>query len=167
MMNIISDAELFQISKDLAACLQHRNWRLSAAESCTGGWLAKCCTDLSGSSTWFDRGFVTYSNKAKQDLLNVTAMSLNQFGAVSEQVVTEMAQGAMVESIADISVAITGIAGPDGGSVDKPVGTVWLAWHTKNSLTQTQCYHFDGDRESIRRQAVKCGLQGIIKNARD
>jgi nicotinamide-nucleotide amidase len=166
-MHTISDSELLQITSQVADCLQHRNWRLSVAESCTGGWLAKCCTDVAGSSLWFERGFISYSNQAKQDLLNVSAPSLNQFGAVSEQVVIEMAEGALAKSRTDISVAITGIAGPDGGSIDKPVGTVWLAWYTKYSGIQTQLYHFKGDRESIRRQAVKHGLQGIIKNARD
>tara|TARA_R110002049_G_scaffold216652_3_gene388080 strand:+ start:2667 stop:3110 length:444 start_codon:yes stop_codon:yes gene_type:complete len=143
------------------------NWRLSVAESCTGGWLGKCCTDLAGSSEWFDRGFISYSNQAKQELLHVKEATLNQFGSVSEYTASEMAQGALAESLADISVAITGIAGPDGGTIDKPVGTVWFAWATKYSVVKTQCCHFDGDRETIRRQAVKLALQGIIKNARD
>jgi len=166
-MHIISDAELEQLTSQVAQCMLDINWRLSVAESCTGGWLGKCCTDLAGSSIWFDRGFITYSNQAKQDCLDVNESTIKQFGAVSEQTVSEMVQGALAESMADISVAITGIAGPDGGSIDKPVGTVWLAWFTKYSAVQTQCCHFEGDRESIRRQAVKRALQGIIKNARD
>lgn len=167
MMQVISDADLLQLTSDVAVCMQDNNWRLSVAESCTGGWLAKCCTDLAGSSTWFDRGFITYSNQAKQDLLGVKASTLNQFGAVSEQTVSEMARGALASSMADISVAITGVAGPDGGSDDKPIGTVWIAWVTKYSVIETRLNHLKGDRESIRRQAVKLALQGIIKNARD
>jgi nicotinamide-nucleotide amidase len=167
MRHTISDAELGQLTSQVAQCMVDVNWRISVAESCTGGWLGKCCTDLAGSSLWFDRGFITYSNQAKQDLLHVKASTLKQFGAVSEQTVSEMAQGALAESIADISVAITGIAGPDGGTIDKPVGTVWFAWVTNLSIVQTQCHHLEGDRESIRRQAVKLALQGIIKNARD
>tara|TARA_R110002153_G_scaffold107109_1_gene246739 strand:- start:8152 stop:8655 length:504 start_codon:yes stop_codon:yes gene_type:complete len=167
MIHTISDTELRELTSQVAQCLLALSWHLSAAESCTGGWVGKCCTDLAGSSTWFDRGFITYSNQAKQDLLHVNESTLIQFGAVSEQTASEMVQGALAESKADISVAITGIAGPDGGTIDKPVGTVWFAWGTKYSVVQTQCYHFKGDRESIRRQAVKLALQGIIKNARD
>jgi nicotinamide-nucleotide amidase len=167
IMDKISDAELFQFTSQVAQRLLDVNWRLSVAESCTGGWLAKCCTDLAGSSTWFERGFTTYSNQAKQDLLHVKESTILQYGAVSEQTASEMVQGALAASMADISVAITGIAGPDGGTIDKPVGTVWIAWVTKYSVVKTQCCHFIGDRESIRRQAVKLALQGIIKNARD
>jgi nicotinamide-nucleotide amidase len=167
MKNTITDAELLQLTSQVAQRLIDVNWRLSVAESCTGGWVAKCCTDLAGSSTWFERGFITYSNQAKQDLLHVKESTILQFGAVSEQTASEMVQGALAESMADISVAITGIAGPDGGTIDKPVGTVWLAWATKYSVVKTQCCKFIGDRESIRRQAVNLALQGIIKNARD
>tara|TARA_R110002050_G_scaffold1244_3_gene8561 strand:+ start:7149 stop:7649 length:501 start_codon:yes stop_codon:yes gene_type:complete len=166
-MAIVSDSELQHLTSQVAQCLIDLNWRLSVAESCTGGWLGKCCTDLAGSSTWFERGFITYSNQAKQDCLHVNQSTLHQFGAVSEQTASEMAQGALTESMADISVAITGIAGPDGGTVDKPVGTVCFAWMSKKSVVQTQCYHLEGDRESVRRQAVKLALQGIMKNARD
>lgn len=166
-MHTISDVELQQLTSQVARCLLDINWKLSVAESCTGGWLGKCCTDLAGSSLWFDRGFITYSNQAKQDLLGVKASTLTQFGAVSEYTASEMAQGALAKSMTDISVAITGIAGPDGGTIDKPVGTVWLAWLTKHSVVKTQRCHFEGDRDSIRRQAVKLALQGIIENARD
>jgi len=140
---------------------------LSTSESCTGGWLSKCCTDLSGSSTWFDRGFVTYSNQSKQDLLNVSLATIEQHGAVSEQTAIEMARGALENSAANISVAITGIAGPDGGTQEKPVGTVWLAWSIKNGPTKSEHIHLNGDREQIRYQAVIAALEGIIKNARD
>jgi nicotinamide-nucleotide amidase len=146
--------------------LEH-NKTLVTAESCTGGWVAKCCTDLPGSSAWFDRGFVTYSNEAKQDQLDVDADTLLKHGAVSLAVVEEMALGALVNSRADISVAITGIAGPDGGSEQKPVGTVWIGWGIRSGGVHSICFQFDGDRESIRKQAVFEALGGIIKNARD
>ncbi len=165
-MQIISDAVLEQLANEVAQCLSQKHWHLTCAESCTGGWVAKCCTDIAGSSQWFDRGFVTYSNQSKQDLLSVSATTLEHFGAVSEQTASEMAEGALIQSGADISVAITGIAGPSGGSKDKPVGTVWFAWASKNADTQTEHQHFNGDRESIRRQAVAFALKGIIKNAR-
>jgi len=147
--------------------LQKQQWLLSTSESCTGGWLSKCCTDLSGSSTWFDRGFVTYSNQSKQDLLNVSLSTLEQHGAVSEQTAIEMAQGALENSAANISVAITGIAGPDGGTTEKPVGTVWIAWSTKDGISKTEIFQLNGDREQIRYQAVIAALKGIIKNASD
>lgn len=150
----------------LSTLLSAQKRMLVTAESCTGGWLAKCCTDIPGSSVWFERGFVSYSNQAKQDLLNVAESTLRQYGAVSEQTVIEMAQGALANSRADLSVAITGIAGPDGGTDDKPVGTVWLAWATKTAPIETACHHFNGDRNAIRQQAVIYALQGIIKNAR-
>ncbi|NOQ82197.1 MAG: nicotinamide-nucleotide amidohydrolase family protein [Methylophaga sp.] len=165
-MQTVSDADLQQITQQLADKLQAMGWQLSAAESCTGGWLGKCCTDLTGSSAWFDRGFITYSNQSKQDLLNVKPLTLEHFGAVSEQTAIEMAQGALAHSNADISVSITGIAGPDGGSSNKPVGTVWIAWTTKFSA-KAELFNFHGNREAVRRQAVYTALNGIIKNARD
>lgn len=147
--------------------LLQQNKKLVTAESCTGGWVAKCCTDLPGSSAWFDRGFVTYSNEAKQDQLQVDSETLARHGAVSLAVVEEMALGALASSQADISVALTGIAGPDGGSELKPVGTVWIGWGIKNGGVHSICFEFKGDRESIRKQAVFEALGGIIKNARD
>lgn len=165
-MQIISDAVLEQLATEVGQCLCENRWLLSTAESCTGGWVAKCCTDIPGSSQWFDCGFVTYSNDAKQALLDVSGASLEKFGAVSEQVVLEMAEGALTQSNATISVAITGIAGPSGGSETKPVGTVWFAWAIKSEAIKTDCQHFEGDRDSIRRQAVIFALKGIIKNAR-
>ncbi len=147
--------------------LLQQNKKLVTAESCTGGWVAKCCTDLPGSSAWFDRGFVTYSNEAKQDQLQVDSETLARHGAVSLAVVEEMALGALASSQADLSVALTGIAGPDGGSELKPVGTVWIGWGIKNGGVHSICFEFNGDRESIRKQAVFEALGGIIKNARD
>jgi len=163
-MQTISDADLQQLTTQVAKVLLERQWLLSSAESCTGGWVAKCCTDIAGSSAWFDRGLVTYSNQSKQDCLNVKAETLEQFGAVSEQTALEMAKGCLFDSLSDISVSITGIAGPDGGSLDKPVGTVWLAWATKSSA-KAELHNFSGNRDAVRRQAVSSALNGIIKNA--
>lgn len=160
-MKIPSDDDLQQLTAQVADNLLNREWLLSVAESCTGGWVAKCCTDLAGSSAWFDRGFVTYSNQAKHDMLGVTLSTLEQYGAVSKQTVIEMTQGALTHSNADVSLAISGIAGPTGGTEDKPVGTVWLAWASKTT-TKTQIYHFAGDRDAVRRQAVLAALQGIL-----
>lgn len=165
-MQIISDAVLEQLAVEVGQCLSQKHWRLVCAESCTGGWVAKSCTDIAGSSKWFECGFVTYSNASKQRLLKISTATLKTVGAVSEQTATEMAEGALIQSEADISVAITGIAGPSGGSKNKPVGTVWFAWASKNTDTQTEHQQFNGDRDSIRRQAVAFALQGIIKNAR-
>ncbi len=168
-MNSFSDEDLKQLTRQTANTLIDRGWLLSAAESCTGGWVAKCCTDLVGSSAWFDRGFVTYSNHSKQELVNVKKSTLEQFGAVSEQTVLEMARGALQNSNADISVSISGIAGPDGGTDEKPVGTVWFAWATKDSA-KSELHHFSGDRDAVRRQAVAIALQmvtGIDKKRLD
>lgn len=140
---------------------QHRF--LATAESCTGGWLAKAVTDIAGSSRWFDRGFVTYSNAAKVEQLGVSESVLVQEGAVSETTVREMAQGALVRSQAHIAVAISGIAGPDGGSPDKPVGTVWMAWATVvPAAVVTRLARFEGGRDAVRRAAVVAALEGII-----
>lgn len=166
-MKKISDASLLARIEEVAALLLEHNKTLVTAESCTGGWVAKCCTDLPGSSAWFDRGFVTYSNQAKQEQLMVQSETLTSHGAVSLAVVEEMALGALVNSHADISVAITGIAGPDGGSEHKPVGTVWIGWGIRNGGVHSICFQFQGDRETIRKQAVFEALGGIVKNARD
>lgn len=166
-MQNISDASLQAKIIQVAETLNKNHLMLATAESCTGGWVAKCCTDLAGSSSWFERGFVTYSNQAKQDQLAVQLTSLQQFGAVSQTVAEEMALGALNNSCADISVALTGIAGPDGGTETKPVGTVWIGWARKSDKVVSQLFQFEGDRESIRRQAVLNALSGIIKNARD
>jgi nicotinamide-nucleotide amidase len=135
---------------------------LATAESCTGGWVAKCITDIAGSSAWFDRGFVTYSNRAKQDMLDVAAATLEVHGAVSEATVGEMARGALMHSAADIAVAVSGIAGPDGGVPDKPVGTVWFAWVVSGGAPRVETRRFDGDREAVRRQAVARALEGLV-----
>jgi len=135
---------------------------LAVAESCTGGWLAKCLTDIAGSSQWFERGFVTYSNAAKQEMLGVQAATLAAEGAVSEAVVLEMVDGALQHSRADIAVAISGIAGPGGGAPGKPVGTVCFAWSVKDAIHQEYTRYFEGDREAVRQQSVACALQGLL-----
>lgn len=137
--------------------------RLVTAESCTGGWIAKMITDLPGSSSIFDRGFVTYSNQAKHEMLTVSNKTIEIFGAVSEQVVAEMATGALSHSDADIALSVSGIAGPNGGTDEKPVGMVCFAWAMNGSETKTKTTYFDGDRESIREQAVEYALSGVKK----
>lgn len=153
---------IFLLAQTLGQQLLQRNWRLVTAESCTGGWIAKAITDIPGSSAWFERGFVTYSNESKQDLLGVTQDILNQYGAVSEATVLQMARGALAQSRADVAIAVSGIAGPDGGSWDKPVGTVWLGWGIKGRPVQAGCEQFIGDREGVRQQAVKKALEVLI-----
>jgi len=141
----------------LATWLTGKQWLLATAESCTGGQIAAACTDLSGSSAWFERGFVTYSNAAKTELLGVPADLIAQHGAVSEPVVRAMVQGALARSHAQVAVAVTGVAGPSGGSPDKPVGTVWLGWNIHGHVT-TQCCHFPGDRAAVRQATVQHAL---------
>lgn len=136
----------------------------TTAESCTGGGVAYAITEISGSSLWFDRGFVTYSNGAKTQMLDVEPSLIEQFGAVSEQVVNAMAIGAVKNSDADIAVAISGIAGPEGGSEEKPVGTVCIAWYNAHSGHKTETYLFVGDRTEVRTQAIRLALLGLIEN---
>ncbi|MCW8917785.1 MAG: nicotinamide-nucleotide amidohydrolase family protein [Gammaproteobacteria bacterium] len=146
----------------LAALLRDRGMMLATAESCTGGWVAKACTDLPGSSHWFERGFVTYTNESKQEMLGVSPETLLTHGAVSEATVAQMARGALAQSRAQCSVAISGIAGPGGGSAEKPVGTVCFAWAVAGGEVTTERCHFDGGREAVRGQAVAHALQGLI-----
>jgi nicotinamide-nucleotide amidase len=131
------------------------------AESCTGGWIAKCVTDIAGSSAWLERGFVTYSNAAKQEMLGVASATLAVHGAVSEAVVAEMAAGALAHSHATVAVAVSGIAGPGGGTADKPVGTVCFAWALAGRVEVATC-RFAGDREQVRRDSVVHALAGLI-----
>jgi len=152
-----------RLARDLGRRLQHRGYRLATAESCTGGYVAQVVTSIAGSSAWFERGFVTYSNAAKQEMLGVKAETLARFGAVSAEAAIEMAQGALMHSRTDISVAITGIAGPEGGSEDKPVGTVWFAWAGGGRPPVAACEHFEGHRDKVRRQAVETALRGLIE----
>lgn len=146
----------------VADLMLKRQFLLATAESCTGGLIAAACTDLAGSSQWFDRGFVTYSNAAKTDMLGVDAALISQFGAVSEPVAAAMAQGAVAHSAAQVSVAVTGVAGPTGGSAEKPVGTVWIGWCVNGQTTTERCY-FDGDRATVRALTVQRALQGLIE----
>jgi nicotinamide-nucleotide amidase len=154
--------KLTELSEQLAKLLLQQQKLLAVAESCTGGWLAKCLTDIAGSSQWFERGFVSYSNAAKQEMLGVQAATLAAEGAVSEAVVLEMVDGALEHSRADIAVAISGIAGPGGGTPAKPVGTVCFAWAIKDTIHQKDTRYFEGDREAVRQQSVTCALQGLL-----
>ncbi|MDT8990850.1 CinA family protein [Curvibacter sp. APW13] len=145
----------------LADLLLQRGWMLATAESCTGGLIAAHCTDLAGSSQWFERGFVTYSNAAKTDMLGVDCGLIARHGAVSEPVARAMAAGALAHAAAQVSVAVTGIAGPSGGSADKPVGTVWFAWATPQGVVSA-CQHFAGDRAAVRQAAMEHALRGLV-----
>lgn len=156
------------IVEELAELLIASNKTLVAAESCTGGWIAKQLTDLSGSSAWFDRGFVTYSNLAKQEMLGVAEETIDIFAAVSEETVVAMAKGALQNSHADFSLSVSGIAGPSGGSVDKPVGLVWFAWCKKSSaikddIVLSKHQIFRGDRNAVREQSVIYSLKMLIR----
>jgi nicotinamide-nucleotide amidase len=155
-------SELKKLAIRTGETLQRRGWMAATAESCTGGWIAKCMTDVAGSSAWFDRGFVTYSNAAKQEMLGVDAAVLESEGAVSEATVAAMVRGALAHSRADIAVAVSGIAGPGGGRPGKPVGTVCFAWATRDGLQRLATCHFEGDREAVRRQSVAHALQGLL-----
>lgn len=157
----MNDLELQRLSTTTGERLKAKGATVTCAESCTGGWIAKVFTDISGSSAWFERGFVTYSNEAKQELVGVSADSLAQYGAVSEAVVREMAQGAQLAARADYAVSVSGIAGPDGGSADKPVGTVWFGFAGPGGVVVAKYKQFQGDREAVRRQSVAFALQTL------
>ena len=146
----------------LADLLQARGWQMATAESCTGGLIAAACTDLAGSSNWFERGFVTYSNEAKTELLGVDAALIARHGAVSEEVARAMAQGALGRSRAQVALAVTGVAGPGGGSAAKPVGSVWFGWATPSGVT-AQLQRFDGDRAAVRQASVRHALGRIVE----
>ena len=146
----------------LAELLLQRQLRAATAESCTGGGVASAFTDLAGSSQWFECGFVTYSNAAKMRQLSVPADTIQHFGAVSEQTVRAMVAGAVAHSDADVALAVSGIAGPGGGSAEKPVGTVWFAWGDAQQQ-DALCCHFHGDRQAVREQAVLEAVQGLVR----
>jgi nicotinamide-nucleotide amidase len=156
------DVKLAALVEALARELLDRGWKLASAESCTGGWIAKCCTDLSGSSTWFEAGVVSYSNRAKRQLLGVEAGVLEAAGAVSQPVAEQMAAGVKERNGVDAALAVTGIAGPDGGSPQKPVGTVWFAWALGANPVESEQVLFSGNREAVRRQSVAHALQGLL-----
>ena len=149
------------VCEPLAALLLAQERKLATAESCTGGLIAAACTDLAGSSDWFERGFVTYSNAAKTAMLGVDAQLIETHGAVSEPVARAMAQGALQHSLAQVSVAVTGVAGPGGGSADKPVGTVWFAWGSPAGIT-SEIQHFAGDRAAVRAATVAHALGRLV-----
>ncbi len=156
------DQSLNNLSEELGSTLQSHDMMLAVAESCTGGWVSQAITATSGSSAWFDRGFITYSNAAKIEMLGVKPSTLQSFGAVSGEVVREMAEGALNNSSSEISLAISGIAGPAGATDGKPVGTVCFAWVLKNSAIKIEEYLFSGDRESVRYQSVVMALKGVV-----
>lgn len=155
------DKPIETIAAELADELLRRQWRMATAESCTGGGMAVACTDLAGSSVWFECAFVTYTNEAKQSMLGVSAQLLEQHGAVSAETVQAMVKGAVDNSCARVAIAASGIAGPGGGTPDAPVGTVWLGWGDADQQ-QVCCYHFEGDRSAVRKAAVKQGLSGLL-----
>ena len=157
--------QIYQLAERAGEVLTRAGFVLTAAESCTGGWLAKMVTDVPGSSHWFDRGFVSYSNQSKIDMLGVSLGTLESSGAVSFEVVSEMARGALANSGADISVAISGVAGPDGGTKETPLGTVCFAWAIKDGEIRTEREQFFGNRSEIRQQAVVHGLSMICELA--
>ena len=152
-----------QLAADLGVALAARGWKVATAESCTGGMIAGAITDIAGSSAWFERGFVTYSNEAKVELLGVRAETLARFGAVSEAAAREMVAGALERSRADIAVAVSGVAGPGGGTPEKPVGLVWLAWGVRGGLTDAASRHFPGDRAAVREATVAMALAGLTE----
>ncbi len=155
--------ELEKLAAQLGEVLSKNKIMMATAESCTGGWIAQVITSVAGSSVWFDRGFVTYSNESKQDMLGVCPETLRAHGAVSEEVVREMVAGALENSRAEIAVAVSGVAGPGGGSEEKPLGTVWLAWQLDGGSVLTKRMLFSGDRTQVREQTVLLALQGAIE----
>ena len=157
-----SDAAMQALLERLAGCLRARGWMLAAAESCTGGLIAAACTSLAGSSDWFERGFVTYSNAAKTDLLGVPGALIAQHGAVSAEVARAMADGALSRSRAQLAVAVTGVAGPGGGTALKPVGTVWLAVAVAGSPARAELLQLAGDRADVRQQTVLRALAALL-----
>jgi nicotinamide-nucleotide amidase len=159
-----SDAELSTLSAKLGAYLRERKWQIVTAESCTGGWIGKVLTDVSGSSDWYAGGVVSYSNGLKESLLGVSAATLASDGAVSEATAREMASGALEQLGGDIAIAVTGVAGPDGGTAAKPVGTVWFAWAIRVEMSvqiRAACEQLSGDRETVRRSSVARALAEV------
>ena len=159
------DQQLEALAADVGALLLANGQQLSTAESCTGGWVAQCLTSIAGSSAWFERGFVTYSDQAKREMLGVANDTLAAHGAVSEATAAAMASGALRRSQADWALAVTGVAGPSGGSADKPVGTVCFAWAGPGGRVETETCHFPGDRADVRAQSVARALTGLLERA--
>jgi nicotinamide-nucleotide amidase len=162
----ITDQDLYHLAEEVGRGARAAGWRIVTAESCTAGWIAKALTDIAGSSQWFDSGYVTYSNTAKIRAVGVSARTLAEHGAVSEAVVREMANGALVASGAEMAVAVSGIAGPDGGTAEKPVGTVWFAAaspEAQGAAATSELRQFAGDRDQVRRQAVEHALRLALR----
>ena len=155
--------ELETLAEQVGAALQGRGLMLASAESCTGGWVGEAVTAVAGSSQWYERGFITYTNESKQEMLGVSEKTLSEYGAVSEQTVREMVAGALKHSHAQVALAISGIAGPGGAIPTKPVGTVCIAWALRSGAARSQTFHFSGDRNAVRRQAVVAALQGALE----
>ncbi len=162
-MSTPTDTELAALAREVASAATATHARIVTAESCTGGWIAKMLTDVAGSSTWFDCGMAAYSYEAKQALLGVQPHTLQAHGAVSRETAVEMVSGALVHSGATLAVAVTGIAGPGGGTADKPVGTVWIGWKRRGDYPDAQLFHFDGDRDAVRRKTVDAALAGLLR----
>lgn len=159
--DIPDDDALHALALDLGARLKTKAQTLATAESCTGGWIAKTITDIPGCSDWFEAGLAAYSYEAKQALLGVRPETLTEHGAVSKETVLEMVSGALIHTGANVAVAVTGIAGPSGGTPGKPVGTVWIAWKRRGGYPNAELFHFVGDREAVRRQTVAASLRGL------
>ena len=159
----MNEQQISHLVRELGALLLKRGETLSLAESCTGGWIGQVITALPGSSGWFDAGFVTYSNNAKKRLLGVSPQTLDEFGAISAETAAEMAAGALDRGRTDWSLAVTGIAGPTGGTATRPTGTVLFAWAGRNGLREAEAMRFDGDRRAVRMQSVAHALEGLLK----
>ena len=157
------DPLLYQLAEEVGAALKRGKLMLVTAESCTGGWVAEAVTAIPGSSDWFERGFVTYSNEAKREMLGVRAETLERAGAVSEETALEMARGALAASRGQVAVSITGVAGPTGGTAAKPVGMVCFGWALAGGAADATTKHFKGDRGEVRRQSVVFALQGLLE----
>lgn len=157
-----SEQELRDLAEQLGECMKTKDLTLATAESCTGGWLAKIITDIPGSSAWFIGSVVSYSNEAKHSLLGVNEITLHEFGAVSGETVLEMSDGLFSHTRADVVVSVSGIAGPDGGSDEKPVGLVWLSWGKRDKSVFATPFNFDGDREVVRKQSIKQALDNLL-----
>lgn len=158
----MADAQLYRLAEQVGQALKARGLMLATAESCTGGWVAEAVTMVPGSSDWFERGFVSYTYISKREMLGVSDATLGSHGAVSEQTVREMATGALAHSHAQVAVAVSGTAGPGGGTVDKPVGTVCLAWALKDGDLRSETCHMAGDREAVRKLSVEHALKGLL-----
>ncbi len=157
------DKRLYQLAEQVGAALKSRALMLATAESCTGGWVGAAITAVPGSSDWYERGFITYAYVAKREMLGVKSKTLQKFGAVSEQTISEMVAGALAASYAHVAVAVSGTAGPAGGTPEKPVGTVCLAWAIRGGEPIVETRHFEGDRDAVRRQSVERALVGVLE----